>query len=371
MIADKPDRESIEMFSKLHGFSHTSHVEKFLMDFYVHGLIASEMDFCVRGGLCTPFYAKELDAARLSVDLDGFSAKSRKFLIKSVPRILAPHGIKCVPRKPREVRNLLQFDLKYTTPMGQHDKKSHVRIDVMHDANFEFSHHTIPMGHKLFFGETKNDVDALTRGSLIADKVASLAIGSGGYINEAKAPKQIHDIGHLLSCTENKDILEAITAFFVINEFKLSHRDTDITTTDTVKSVEKFVGGLLDINDGVSVKGQHIHDFEEFRDSYLSSNVKYTPHGLKSNILKVWAYSTFLRRVNEGSMKPEHAAHMLHKCLATHDMYASDPQKGNDDVEEMAEELSSRFPRIDVKGESPKNTYLLLEVAKISGLGHA
>lgn len=368
MIADRPDRGAIEGFAKLHGFSDLANVEKFLMDFYVHGLIASETEFCVRGGLCTPFYAKEADAARLSVDLDGFSAKSREQVIEIMARILSPHGIKCIPRKPREIRNLLQVDLKYTTPMGQHDKKSHVRVDIIHDVDVEYSRQSIPRGHRLFFGETKYDVVALTRGALIADKVASLAMGSGGYISETKAPKQIHDIGHLLSNTGAKDILEAVTSFFTLNEFKLRHRGTGLTTSDTVKGVERFVGGLLDTDGKISVKRQHVRDFVAFKDSYLSSNVEYDEHALKANILKVWAYSAILRRVHEGDMELGRAARQLHKCIAAHDAYARDPQKG---IEGVAEKLSGRFPRIGVRGERPKNAYLLLEAAKISGLGGA
>lgn len=368
MIADRPDRGAIEGFARLHGFSDLASVEKFLMDFYVHGLIASETEFCVRGGLCTPFYAKEADAARLSVDLDGFSPKSREQVIGIMARALSPHGIKCVPRKPREVRNLLQVDLKYTTPMGQHDKKSHVRVDIMHDVDIEYSRQTIPRGHRLFFGETKYDVVALTRGTLIADKVASLAMGSGGYASESKAPKQIHDIGHLLSNTGASDILEAVTSFFALNEFKLSHRNAGLTTSDTVKGVEGFVGGLLGTDGKVSIKGQYMRDFVAFSDSYLSSNVEYDEHALKANILKVWAYSAVLRGVDEGSMEAGRAARLLHERIATHDAYARDPQKG---IEGVAERLSGRFPRIDARGESPKNAYLLLEAARISGLGGA
>jgi len=218
----KFNKSVAESMASRFGFQNVKNTEKFIMNFRVHKILSSEMECCLRGGLCTPFYATNPKAKRVSIDLDLFMEDTRESAISKIVGVLKGRGLKIVPRKPRRVKNLLQMDLKYDTTRLLHDEKEHMRIDVMYGVDFGPPMKSISSGHSIFTGNTDYDVTALTSGCLVADKIAALAINGTGYTKKEKAPKQIHDIGYLLDGLTCEDLAESFSVFRAITEFKTS-----------------------------------------------------------------------------------------------------------------------------------------------------
>ena len=131
MTVDKFDKRVAERLASQFGFQSIKNTEKFIMNFRVHKMLSAEMDCCLRGGLCTPFYATNPMAMRVSVDLDLFMEDTREAAIDKITKVVNKAEMKIVPRKPRIIRNLLQFDLRYDTTRLLHDEKEHIKIDVM------------------------------------------------------------------------------------------------------------------------------------------------------------------------------------------------------------------------------------------------
>jgi len=308
---DKFDKSIAESMASRFGFQNVKNTEKFIMNFRVHKILSAEMECCLRGGLCTPFYTTNSKAKRVSIDLDLFVEDSRESAISKISGILKGRGMKIVPRKPRVVKNLLQMDLKYGTTRLQHDEKEHMRIDVMYGIDFDPPMKCIPSGHSIFTGKTDYDVTALTRGCLVADKVAALAINGTGYTKEDKAPKQIHDIGYLLDELTAADLVESFSVFKAITEFKTSGAEKG-SAAEVIQHVIGFLSGLLTCNGGIDLSQEYKSYFDTFRNNYLSGDVRYSLDDLKFNVLKTLLYARCVKKAISGEIRTESAAEISH-----------------------------------------------------------
>ena len=285
------------------------------MNFRVHKMLSAEMDCCLRGGLCTPFYATNPKAMRVSVDLDLFMEGTREAAIDKITKVVTKAKMKIVPRKPRIIRNLLQFDLRYDTTRLLHDEKEHMKIDVMYGVSFNPPMKRIYSGHSIFTGKTDYDVTALTPGCLVADKIATLAINGTGYVKESKAPKQIHDIGYLLSELTVDDLVESVNVFRVITEFKTSGAEKG-SALEVIQHVVKFLAGLLVANNEINLKQKYKSNFDEFRKDYLSGNVNYSLDELKFNVLKTLLYATCAKKTIMDEINAENAAKVVYDAIS-------------------------------------------------------
>jgi len=158
----KFNKSVAESMASRFGFQNVKNTEKFIMNFRVHKILSSEMECCLRGGLCTPFYATNPKAKRVSIDLDLFMEDTRESAISKIVGVLKGRGLKIVPRKPRRVKNLLQMDLKYDTTRLLHDEKEHMRIDVMYGVDLRPPTHTPTSAHSLSPAHTYTHTPAHT-----------------------------------------------------------------------------------------------------------------------------------------------------------------------------------------------------------------
>ncbi|MDD9813299.1 MAG: nucleotidyl transferase AbiEii/AbiGii toxin family protein [Thaumarchaeota archaeon] len=311
MTADKFDKEIAEELASEFGFHSVKNTEKFIMNFRVHKILSAEMSCCLRGGLCTPFYATNPKAKRVSIDLDLFVEDTREMAISKITRVLKGSGMKITARKPRIIKNLLQFDLKYPTTRLLHDEKEHMRIDVMYDVDFNPPVKSISSGHRIFIGKTDYDVTALTRGCLVADKIATLAIKGTGYTKEIKTPKQIHDIAYLLDELSTDDLVESFNVFKVITEFKTTWSEKG-SAIEVIQHVIAFLSELLVANSKIYLKQKYKSNFDEFKRDYLSSKVYYSHDELKFNILKTLLYALCTKKTIMGEINADDAAKIAH-----------------------------------------------------------
>lgn len=314
MSVDKFDKGIAESLASKFGFQSVKNTEKFIMNFRVHKILSAEMDCCLRGGLCTPFYATNPKARRVSIDLDLFVEDTREAAISKIVGILKGRGMKIVPRKPRMIKNLLQMDLRYDTTRLLHDEKEHMRIDVMYGVDFDPPMKSIPSGHNIFTGNTDYDVIALTRGCLVADKIAALAINGTGYTKEDKAPKQVHDIGYLLDDLTAEDLVESFNVFRAITEFKTSSAEKG-SAPEVMQHVIGFLSGLLTSNSKIDLSQKYMSDFDTFRNDYLSGNVRYSLDDLKFNVLKTLLYARCAKKTIMGEIDAESAADVVHGSI--------------------------------------------------------
>lgn len=307
----KFDNSITESMARGFGFQNVQNTEKFILNFHVHEILSAEMDCCLRGGLCTPFYATDPKAKRVSIDLDLFVEDTREAAISKVVSTLKGRNMKIVPRKPRKVNNLLQLDLRYGTTRLLHDEKDHMRIDVMHSVDFDPPMKSFPRGHSIFTGKVGYDVTALTPGCLASDKIAALAINGTGYTKVEKAPKQIHDIGYLLDELTPEDLAESFDVFREITEFKTRGAENG-SAPEVIQHVIGFLSGLVTSNGGIGLSQKYKSDFDTFRENYLSAHVDYSPEDLKRNVLKTLLYASCAKKAIMGEIDAKDAAKIAH-----------------------------------------------------------
>lgn len=272
--------------------------------------------------MCTQFYATNPKSIRTSIDLDLFVGYAYGDASSRIIKVLGSRGLKGVARKHRRIKNLLQIDLRYGTSRLLHDQKEHMKIDVLCDVDFDAFAKNIPSGHSTFTGKTEYDVVAVTRGCLIADKIASLAINGTGYKDESKAPKQIHDIGYLLDEATVEELTESITVFKRITELK-TVGNKDGSAASVIRHVIDFLGRLLVTNGRILLQESYMLDFREFRKKYLSGHVDYSDEDIKSNVLKTLLYAICAKKAVTGEMDAERSASIAHDAI-NHTIKSSD-----------------------------------------------
>lgn len=314
MSVNAISKDEVDRFASEFGFQSVKNAEKFMMNLRVHRILSDKMKCCLRGGLCTQFYATNPKSIRTSIDLDLFVEDAYDDASYRIVKILAGKGLKGIPRKKRKVQNLLQIDLRYDTERLLHGQKEHMKIDVLCGVDFNAFAKNIPSGHSTFAGNMEYDVIAVTRGCLIADKIASLAINGSGYKYEDKAPKQIHDIGYLLDEATVDELTESITVFKRITELKTGGIERG-SSSSVIQHIINFLSRLPVVNGEIMLQENYLKNFSVFRQEYLSEQVDYSINDLKSNVLKTMLYATCAKKAVTGEITASTSAKIAHDAI--------------------------------------------------------
>ncbi|MDD9843424.1 MAG: nucleotidyl transferase AbiEii/AbiGii toxin family protein [Thaumarchaeota archaeon] len=227
-------------------FRNAGNLEKFIADFDAHAAISRSLACHVRGGLCFPFHVPHA-AHRLSKDLDLYAYDAVDAVTGKVPDLLTEHGFTSVSThwqssKTRAIKHLVRFNAQFRSKF-----EATVSIDI--DIACGLAHGlvdtvTIPAGYALLGIRTARDISALSRGSLIADKIMSLGIGTVGYESLRSTPKQIYDIGKLIQHASVEDLASMLSLYEKMTEFKLSLDSRGYTQDEVLDSIVSYLDRL-------------------------------------------------------------------------------------------------------------------------------
>lgn len=253
------------------GFRNTGNLEKFVADFDAHEAISRSLTCHVRGGLCFPFHV-DSSAHRLSTDLDLYTEDEKDDVVATVPGLLEGHGFTSVSthwlnRNDIAPSHPVRFKARFKSSFG---KTSSIFVDVA--CKFDMGlvdTMTVPPGHDLMGMRTEHEISALSMGSLLADKIISLAIGTIGYNRLLSTQKQIYDVGKLIQHAGADDLESMMSTYGRLTDFKLSRDSRGYTSKEATASIVSYLGKVGRADPGPDFP-EHWVDFKNFSTSMLS-----------------------------------------------------------------------------------------------------
>ena len=189
-------KENIEKIKVKYHFSHNTHIEMLLWDFEIFAqLSAINQDFILKGGAATQIYL-EFDKQRGSRDID-FAASLTK---KEVEEALEKISLKFKDKKKQEshftwepipepkednrkIEDLDSYNIAVPTNFGESKGKENetlLKIDSIHYKEIPFFVKEIK--NPVIFGLSLKPFKILSEGSLIADKLLTLADNTVGIL---------------------------------------------------------------------------------------------------------------------------------------------------------------------------------------------
>lgn len=162
-------------------------------------------------------------------------------------------------------------------------------------------------------------MNILTMGSLLGDKLTTMALGTIGLkpARQTEVAKQIYDMGALLKIATKPDLLESFGAFESLTGFKAGHfnHDPRYTVSDIVDSIAESVSGLLNLENAISITGIQGTRYASFQSTYLTKTAYYKKTEHVTDVLLVSLYNRYIRRYLSKEMTRDRAADSLHDTL--------------------------------------------------------
>lgn len=162
--------------------------------------------------------------------------------------------------------------------------------------------------------ETKS-IKCSTAGTLIGDKLLSLAEGSIGLDIEENYPKQIYDVDALMeSCDISKDFVEDFRkAVDCLTITEASYRNIVTTTDDVLENVMSAMHkySLVDMPGCDAEIKQQIDSFQQF---YVSRNQRRRKDEWSTKALRIRFLALLTRRLFNGKMSIGDIAELIAEC---------------------------------------------------------
>jgi len=273
MILESLDKKTLRSRIDKLKFRNAGNLEKLAADFDAHAAISEEIECHLRGGLCMPFHVAG-EAHRISVDIDLYTPASREHVAKAVPAALAGRGFVSTDilktRRTAPLSHLVRFTSRFQSHFGV---RASIHIDIACGIDTGMIDTvTFPAGQHVLGFRTERAVSALSRGSLIADKIPSLGIGTVGYGKLKSTPKQIYDVGTLIQHSGAGDLESALSTYERLSDFKLAHDSRGHGRDEVTRSIVGYLEGIG--RQGSSPdSAQHWKDFAEFSQGMLSARM--------------------------------------------------------------------------------------------------
>ena len=297
--SDMLDRKSIRDLAEKYGFKNYPHVEKFIMCFEAHHRIAREIDCTVRGGLCMPFHQPGFEVRRMSVDVDIISSRTVEEMRQVMTRI-GGRGFKpteLVPTYPYPLDNLVSYNIIYAS---RFERESHVKVDAFCNANPNITRQSIPSGTRIMDFEIREKMSMLSKGSILADKCTSLAVGTIGLKPDkhVEVVKQIYDIATLLRSSTQNDLATAYESYMLLTEIKVEHfkRTPPYTVPSVTSSIIQTLESRLALDSTITITKDHTSSYKAFSSTYVSKTRQYKKVDHVANVLLVYLFCLSLQR---------------------------------------------------------------------------
>lgn len=312
--------ESISSITKQYGFPHELYIEKFIMDLEMHARIAPRIDCIIRGGLCMPFHLRTQEARRLSIDVDLLTP----WTVDEVEQAMdgmddVASGIKCSkhePRNPYPLDNLISYYVYYPSRL---QVDTSIKLDFFCDVDIGLSSELVGPGFSLFGFDTRHDMNLLSKGALLGDKITTIALGTIGLRpnRQTEIAKQVYDLGLLMRTATKSDLCVALDTFENMTGCKIRHFDhsSRYTVPDISRSIAESVSNLLNFRSNVTVTRDQNKRYSDFQGTYLAKTTKYRKTAHISDILLISLYSQHLDRILNGEITRAQAVDSFHEIV--------------------------------------------------------
>ncbi|MDD9813765.1 MAG: nucleotidyl transferase AbiEii/AbiGii toxin family protein [Thaumarchaeota archaeon] len=161
----------------------------------------------------------------------------------------------------------------------------------------------------------KHDVDVLSRGALIADKMCTLTstetIGLRGLKN---FPKQIHDIAMLLKTTNMDDLQTLFRAYAHFATFMLHLHHQTCSTRDLIDSTHERCKLLFDFREDVLLSPEYQKFYTRFQSRYVKNRRVHTEFHHVDEILLTLLCARHLREYDTDADLEGHSRE-LHETI--------------------------------------------------------
>lgn len=367
-------RERILEISEKHGFSAELLVGKFILCFEIHRHITQEIDCTTRGGMCMPFHQPNFEVRRMSKDIDILSRHSEDELERVMDGIgSSVDGLGCrklVPESPLPIENFVSYNITYDSCFGGEGR---VKVDAFCGADLNLNTQHVLAGSQILDFEILQEMTILSRGSLVADKITALALGTTGIRAERKTEivKQIYDIATLLRQASRKDLAVAYGAYQELTEFKVGcfRRNPRYTVPDISSSIAQSLGGFLQLDTNALVAQSLLMRYNSFRGDYLSRRHSYEKSDHIADVLLVRLFALSLQRRSTESPPPSKASETdyLHSVLENlGPLRSAEAEDARRLREEYLNEIPGRFINRRLVRNSPlEHVYLIKELASV------
>ncbi len=265
---------NIQTISEKFGFSNPSYIEKFIMDFEMGFHILNKMNCIIRGGMCMPFHTN-LDVRRLSIDIDLLTPKTvseTEIIMETLNSELPDLTItKKVPKRPYPNPHILSFDVSYSSYREVDD---FIKVDFLCNFDINLPHQTLSKQFDVLDFTIDFPVTILNHGSLIGDKLTTLALEKIG-LPEWKfgdIPKQIYDISTLIKLSSRDDIRDALEVFQKLTPHKIStyEKTPPFTISEIITSILECLNNCIDYSATLTISHDANDRYSNFKGRYLA-----------------------------------------------------------------------------------------------------
>lgn len=311
--------------SKAYGDGKAQALEKYIMDFEIHGILSKSLMTYVRGGMAVPFHARS--ATRLSEDIDMYVmdtmdvAERRMDYMQSME---GAYGMEIRRYKPKGgglPLPLLTYKIKYESVLGGADE---VKVDLLCDPGVSGLPHTEFSGNtQLEHFRTLQPVTVLDAGTLVADKITALSSGTIGYgANQLhKMNKQVYDVAQLLMLSPRNQIVRAVEQYRPLALRKSgyaqgyggssAHRPVDVA-----RGACETLLAMLTHNGRFEADGEFRGNFAKFKGTCLG-DIRYTQSAHRRDALLTLLFASVLLEHEKGGMSADDAAGTIEEASAT------------------------------------------------------
>jgi hypothetical protein len=319
------NKAHIDSIKNAFGLNDVQAIEKFIMDYEMLYHLQKEIPSIVKGGMAVPFYTSDRKARRLSVDIDFVSMASPKEIDTAITRI--KEQIKSfaaieryVPKNPVYNLPMSTFIVSYTSCYsGEQDS---VKIDIYHDFKEEIYPYKVKTGYDLFALKTDYEFSIFGQGSLIGDKLTTLAFDTIGIDpnghRAVEISKHIYDIGCLVRNATSKEMMLVNEVFRTISRYEMAVRELDNISDvriadDIIVSMDK----LLPLSDkGLVLNQAQNQRFKIFRNQLFSPK-DYVGLNHKIDILLIRLIASYFKLIVSGRTGVTESANKLFSQVET------------------------------------------------------
>jgi len=297
MYYDPNDRAYLDRLKKHSGFSDLPLLEKLVLDFETHYYLKDKFDMVVKGGMAALLHAGP-SLQRISEDIDVMTTAPKKQIISILAGLSTDDEeatLKIEGERTRLPNHLLHCEIR--CPSSTFQDYCTAKMDILCSIDPSLLRYAVKMRSPTL--ETlnfKHNIDILSRGALIADKMCTLTSAETvGLRTLRNFPKQVHDVAMLLRVASVDDLQTLFKAYAHFASFTLyMHRQTH-STQDLIDSAYNRCVCLLDFRDSTALSQEYRRFYSRFQSRYVKNRKVHTEAHHIDEILLVLLCAKHLR----------------------------------------------------------------------------
>ncbi len=338
-----------------------------MMDFEVYRHVSGSLGCIVRGGMCMPFHLPDA-AKRLSIDIDLMTPGTLDDVRDAMVGIDAMDELACKeyhPSNPYPLDNLITYKVSYDSCLGG---RGSVKVDFLCESGLPLSTRTVPLGTTVFGFSTTAEMNILSKGALLADKITTLALGTIGLkpTRQTEIAKQIYDIAALMRLSDKHDIREAVDIFPRLTGFKTAHfHSPKYAVDDIVQNISCSVDGFLDLTSAVSITAAQAKRHSDFQGTYISKDASYKKTRHVSDILLIKILIQHVGGIFDGTRSADASSASMHGIISKiNDMENNNISDPASEAESCRNSMPDSVPfnKNILNGATPEHVYLMKEL---------